>query len=123
MVDKQPTGMRRLLKRLVSSNDELASEELTKQASAAGAHHIRDCGDRDRVTLVGALAAVRINPVGGSRWLEADFSDGTGHVQLVWMGRRQIPGIDAGRKLRVEGRLSYVDGRRTIYNPHYELLG
>ncbi|HEY5846030.1 MAG TPA: DNA-binding protein, partial [Microlunatus sp.] len=39
-----------------------------------------------------------------------------------WLGRRQIPGIDAGRSINVWGRISCHDGRRLIYNPKYELL-
>lgn len=108
-------------RRLVSSNRELAAAELAKEAVASGAMTIGSCEDRDIVDLVGTLSTVTLNPPDGSQWLEADFSDGTGQVRLVWMGRRRIRGIDAGRRLRVQGRLSYVDGRRTIYNPRYEL--
>lgn len=108
-------------RRLVTSNRDLVAADLEREAVASGAMTIASCEDRDVVDLVGTLAAVTINPSEGSQWLEADFEDGTGRVRLVWMGRRRIRGIDAGRRLRVQGRLSYVDGRRTIYNPRYEL--
>jgi hypothetical protein len=43
-------------------------------------------------------------------------------VTLVWLGRRQIPGIDCGRTLKVWGRISCHEGRRLVYNPRYELM-
>ena len=54
--------------------------------------------------------------------LEVELRDGSGGVTLVWLGRRQIPGIDAGRTLKVQGRISCHEGRRLVYNPRYELL-
>ena len=54
--------------------------------------------------------------------LEVELRDGSGAVTLVWLGRRQIPGIDPGRSLKVSGRISCHEGRRLIYNPRYELL-
>ena len=38
------------------------------------------------------------------------------------MGRPSIPGIEPGRVLKAEGRLSDADGKRKIYNPLYTLL-
>ena len=43
-------------------------------------------------------------------------------MTLVWLGRRQIPGIDPGRTIKVCGRISCQEGRRLLYNPRYELL-
>ena len=54
--------------------------------------------------------------------VEAEFTDGSGTVTLIWMGRRSIPGITAGRELIVSGRVSFVDGERRVYNPLYELV-
>ena len=31
-------------------------------------------------------------------------------MTLVWLGRRQIPGIDPGRSIKVSGRISCQDG-------------
>jgi hypothetical protein len=44
-------------------------------------------------------------------------------VMLVWLGRRRIPGIEAGTELTFEGMVSRVDGLPTIYNPRYEIIG
>ena len=58
-----------------------------------------------------------INPRAGHPALEVELRDGSGAVTLVWLGRRQIPGIDCGRTLKVWGRISCHEGRRLVYNP------
>ncbi len=47
--------------------------------------------------------------------------DGSGSVTVIWLGRRRIPGIDAGRTIVVRGRLTCNTDNPTIYNPRYEL--
>jgi RecG-like helicase len=114
--------LQRALRRFASSNAELESEELQKNVRDEGAVPIRTCEDRERVQLTGHVSTVTINPRGGHPALEVELRDGSGAVTLVWLGRRQIPGIDPGRTLKVSGRISCRDGRRMIYNPRYELL-
>ena len=65
---------------------------------------------------------VAMKPRSGTPWLEAEFSDGSGVLTLIWMGRRAIPGVTAGRELVVTGRVSDVDGQRRLYNPWYQLV-
>jgi len=112
----------RALQRLAASNDELESADLRDVATKAGATPIGQCADRDFVRFRGTIAVVTVNPRGDNSWLEAEIKDGSGVVTLIWMGRHEIPGIDAGRQVWVEGRVSCADGRRSIYNPRYELL-
>jgi hypothetical protein len=112
----------RALRRLASSNAELESEELQQQVRDEGAVPIKTCADRDQVALTGTVATVTINPRGGHPALEVELRDGSGSVTLLWLGRRQIPGIDPGRTLKVWGRISCHEGRRLMYNPRYELL-
>jgi RecG-like helicase len=114
--------LQRALHRLASSNAELESEELQKNVRDEGAVPIRNCEDRQVVSLTGSVSTVTIHPRGGYPALEVELRDGSGAVTLVWLGRRQIPGIDPGRSLKVSGRISCRDGRRLMYNPKYELL-
>lgn len=104
------------------SNEELASEDRHRIAEDSGADVVADCADRSRVTLRGTIEVLTVRPREDTPWLEAEFSDGTGRVRLIWMGRHQIPGIEAGRELVVRGRISVSDGVRRLYNPDYELL-
>ena len=87
----------------------------------------RDCAsitavqDRPQVSVFGQLKTVSLAPRAGTPTLEAALYDGSGVVTLIWLGRRQIPGIKPGAALTAEGRVSCHDGRRIIYNPRYEL--
>jgi hypothetical protein len=67
------------------------------------------------------LRTVTQRPHGPSLTMEADLWDGTGSIRLVWLGRRDIPGIQPGRRMVVHGRLTAVDGEPAIFNPTYEL--
>ena len=113
--------VRRVLARLTASSTELQAEQLRAAIPAAGATAIADAPDRELVCLVGALRTVTLRPVAGVPALEADLWDGTGAVTVIWLGRREIPGIQPGRTLQIRGRLTTSRGRRAIYNPAYEL--
>jgi hypothetical protein len=82
---------------------------------------IAECQSRERVELAGTLRAVTTRPRGGNLTMEAELWDGTGNVTLVWLGRREIPGIQPGRRIVVHGRLTSQHGQPTIFNPAYEL--
>lgn len=112
----------RALRRLGASNAELVDQERQRVSEAAGATAINQAKDREQVRLRGFITALTMEPRSGTPWLEATFSDGSGSITLIWMGRRAIPGVTAGRELTVEGRVSFVDGERRIYNPRYNLI-
>lgn len=112
----------RALRRLASSNAELESEELQRHVREEGAMPIQTCEDRQQVSLTGTISTVTIKPRDGHPALEVQLRDGSGAVTLVWLGRRQIPGIEAGRTVKIWGRISCHEGRRVLYNPRYELL-
>jgi RecJ-like exonuclease len=112
----------RALRRLASSNAELESEELQQQVRDEGAVPIQTCEDRQQVALTGTISTVTITPRDGHPALEVELRDGSGAVTVLWLGRRQIPGIDPGRTIKVWGRISCHEGKRLMYNPRYELL-
>ena len=114
--------LQRALRRLATSNAELESEELQRNVRHEGAVPIGNCEDRQQVSLTGTISSVTLSPRAGHPALEVELRDGSGMVTLVWLGRRQIPGIDAGRTLKVSGRISCHENRRLLYNPRYELL-
>jgi hypothetical protein len=43
-------------------------------------------------------------------------------LRVTWLGRRRVPGIDAGVELRLEGMLTLRNGLPTMFNPRYEIL-
>ena len=114
--------LQRALRRLASSNAELESEDLQRHVRDEGAMSIQSCEDRQQVSLTGTVSTITIAPRAGHPALEVQLRDGSGSVTLVWLGRRQIPGIDPGRTLKVWGRISCHEGKRLLYNPRYELM-
>lgn len=108
--------------RLARTTTDLDDAELAEAAVRTGADTVAGARPRTQVNLQGRLAAVTVTPTGERGWLEAELNDGTGSVRLIWIGRRTIPGVEAGRGVRVRGRIGVVDGVATIYNPAYELL-
>jgi hypothetical protein len=116
-------GMRRFFRRLASSKAELEAEELQKSTGEEDATRICDCLQRRRARVAGTLRTVTLRPRGGAPALEAELYDGTDVINLVWLGRRKIAGIEPGRRLRAEGLVSLQDGRKVIFNPRYELRG
>ena len=43
-------------------------------------------------------------------------------LRVVWLGRRRIPGVDAGTELRLQGMVTVRDGLQTMFNPRYEIV-
>ena len=82
---------------------------------------IAEVVDRQVADVAGTLRTVTLRPRGASLTMEADLYDGSGNITLIWLGRRDIPGIKPGRKIEVRGRVSRIKGELTIYNPDYEL--
>ncbi len=74
-------------------------------------------------TVTGRLRAVVYNPRETLPTLEAELYDGTTTVELVWLGRRRVAGVEPGRRLVARGRVGVHDGRLAIYNPWYRLRG
>ena len=115
-----------LLDRLSTSREDLQTEEMqaemeVAQAALPGCVPISQTKHREVVDVTGTLRTVTLRPRGPSLTMEADLWDGTGNITLVWLGRRDIPGIEPGRRILVHGRLATIKGEPTIFNPQYEL--
>lgn len=114
-------SFRKLLHRMTSSRGELEAEELQEETEEAGGTPIRSCAERQRVSVCGTLRTVTLQPRGGVPAVEAELYDGSGIIELVWLGRRRIGGIEPGRMLRAHGLVTAQDGRKVMFNPRYEL--
>jgi OB-fold nucleic acid binding domain len=114
-------AFRRALHRLTTPDHVLDAEQRQEAAVEQGGTPVGRCGDRQQVCVVGMLRTVTIQPRGHSPALQAELWDGSGTVDLVWIGRRRIAGIEPGRVIRAQGRITQRDGRRVLFNPRYEL--
>jgi hypothetical protein len=113
--------LRRALHKLTTPEHVLEAETRQEVALESGGTPVQRCRDRSQVCVVGMLRTVTIQPRGGSPSLQAELWDGSGTVDVVWIGRRRIPGIEPGRVIKAEGRITLRDGRRIMFNPRYEL--
>jgi hypothetical protein len=120
---REQGGLRRFLRRLASSRAELEAEDLQKSSDEEGATPIAVCPERKRARVAGTLRTVTLRPRGGAPALEAELYDGSDVINLIWLGRRRIAGIEPGRRLCAEGLVSLQDGRKVIFNPKYDLRG
>lgn len=96
--------------------------EAQVQVEQTGATPIVECGGGKSSTVAGVLKSVSLRPRAGVPALEADLFDGTGHLRLVWLGRRAIAGIEPGRRITATGRINCHDDLAMMYNPRYQLL-
>ena len=83
--------------------------------------HQAGFGERPRVRVTGTVGVIRHDRIGGMPALEAELCDGSSRIDLVWLGRRGIAGIETGSTVVAEGRLGIRHGRTTMFNPRYEL--
>ena len=117
----QPSPLRRFWRRLLASPQELDAEQLQRDAVESGSPPASDVQPGQVVTVTGRLRTVVYTPRTTLPTLEADLYDGSDMVRLVWLGRRNIAGIEPGRAITVHGRIAAREGRKVIYNPLYEL--
>lgn len=113
--------LKRAWHRLGTTDEQMEAAELQESSRTAGATAIDHCDCGEIVTVSGPLRSVTLRPVEGVPSVEAEIYDGSGHISLLWMGRRRIAGIEPGRVLTATGRLADKDGRRVIFNPRYAL--
>ena len=91
--------------------------------------------DKGRVLCEGHIESVTYVPADRTAEFSALLADAdAGHpgpgggrskqprLRIVWIGRRRVPGIEAGAVLRVEGMLARGKDLPTIFNPRYEIL-
>ncbi len=116
-------GLKSRFAQLARTRAESEAVELRAELNSAGdsCQEICDCVAGQLVSLVGTVRSVTILPREVSPSFEIELFDGTGATSIIWLGRRTIPGIVAGRRIRVNGRMTNIGGRKTIYNPRYTL--
>jgi hypothetical protein len=109
------------LRRLLRSDEQEEAQVLSERSTGSGADPIAACERGAVVRICGTIRSLAIRPRSSAPALTAEVYDGSGHITLVWLGRRRIPGIDVGRTIVAEGRLTCPDGDPMIYNPSYTL--
>jgi hypothetical protein len=115
-------SLKERLRSLAASQAEIeAGEERADAERAVGCTAVDHLPLRERAKVSGIIRSVTFRPREGVPALEAELYDGSGSLSLLWLGRREIAGVGPGRRLMAEGLVCEVDGRRTMFNPRYEL--
>jgi hypothetical protein len=113
--------IRRFFSRMAETDEQRYADEIKEWASTIpGTVRISDAATRSRVKLAGVVRRITVRPLEGHESLEALLDDGTGEVNVVWMGRRSIPGVNLGTRLVVEGVLGAQRSERRLVNPTFE---
>jgi hypothetical protein len=82
---------------------------------------IADARWRDRVVVEGQVRSLRIVSQHDSPTLELVITDGTGALSLIFLGRREVAGIDVGTHLEASAVIGIHQNRLAMLNPTYEL--
>lgn len=109
------------LKRVFATQETLEAKDLLTRAVATGATAIADAREGTRVTVHGVVSSLTLRPRQALRALEVELFDGSATIDLVWLGRRSIAGIEPGRVLTASGRVVRHQGRLVLFNPRYAL--
>lgn len=74
---------------------------------------------RSRVVITGTIRTTGTVTVGGGPAYHVTLVDGSGELDVLFLGRPSMPGLSPGTRVTVEGRVVTHDGRLTLWNPRY----
>lgn len=114
--------LRTKFSQLASTRSEQEAEELRAAHLREGVLPIGELRERQYAEVNGTVKTIALRPRATVPTLQAEISDGTGLLQLVWLGRREIPGIVPGARLTTRGRVAVSHGVMTLFNPAYDLM-
>lgn len=114
--------MTRLFDRLVRTQAQIEAEELARDCARPGCRPISDLVPREVGQVTGVVHSLAVQPADAAPRLTVELYDGTGVLRVIWLGRREIPGIRPGVYLTVQGRVCEDDGGPAMYNPVVHLL-
>jgi amino acid transporter len=77
---------------------------------------------RDRVRVRGQVRSIRVAPQRDVPTLECVIDDGTGTLLAVFLGRRELAGVNVGSRIEVVGTAGVHQNRLAVLNPSYKIL-
>ncbi len=109
---------------LMRSEADVEADEIAQECNRPDCVTIRTLEPGSYVTITGTAHSISVPPKSESPQVRVDLYDGSGMVELIWLGRRAIAGIEPGSYLTVRGRVARAPhgDRLCMYNPAYELL-
>jgi hypothetical protein len=77
---------------------------------------------RELVTVQGIIRKSTAMALRGCPACRYALTDGTGELDLIFLGRVEVGGLEAGRECQAEGRAAVRDDRIVLWNPRYRLM-
>ncbi|NHA69586.1 OB-fold nucleic acid binding domain-containing protein [Phycicoccus flavus] len=115
-------GLRERFRDFARTPMEQEADELREQSFGEGGDDLTALAPRYPACVCGTVRTVTLPPRRSVPALVAEVWDGKGSVNLIWVGRRAIGGIQPGTFVRARGRVATFKGVPTIFNPAYEII-
>lgn len=112
----------RLLNRLGRDQATMEAAEIAQECARPGCVTIATLTRCEVSQVTGTVHSLAVPPQETRPELRVELYDGSGILELVWLGRRSIAGVEPGAYLTVTGRVACEDDRMVMYNPGYDLL-
>ena len=122
MAQSTKSVLSRLTERLSRTDEELDADVLRQRTTRHGATTISEVRDRELASVSGTVRSVTLRPRTNVPALVVELYDGSNAMNLVWLGRRRIGGIEPGTYLKARGRVTHRYGTPTMFNPAYEIV-
>ena len=91
-------------------------------ATVPGATPILQLHPREKAKVAGRVRSVTVKPWGDTASLQVELTDDQSSLTLVFLGRRQIPGLTTGSRIVADGTVAELRGHAAMINPHYEFI-
>lgn len=107
------------------SDDAVMQEDLQNESRRECRTLLCDARHGDVVAVHGFITDMSLYPVDRKEpkpRFQITVTDGTENVIVVFLGRRQIPGVIPGRKINLTGRIILNRQHPMMFNPRYALL-
>jgi amino acid transporter len=109
--------------RIAEGNDETAAaQQRPPHDDVSTVTAIEAVRWRDRVRVRGQVQSMRVAPQSDVATLECVIDDGTGTLLAVFLGRRELAGVNVGSRIELVGTAGVHQNRLAILNPSYQLL-
>lgn len=105
-----------------SHGEEVEAELDEKAIHVPGTTPIPALRPRERARVAGRVKSVTVQPWGDVPSLQIQLTDDHGKLNVAFLGRRQIAGLEPGSRIVVEGTVADVRGQLTMINPEYEFV-
>lgn len=86
------------------------------------AHSIEHSVPRSRLVTTGKILEVETLGAQDCFTYRCLFSDESGRLDLLFVGRKRVPGLEVGALCTIEGVVGRHHGKPSIINPFYKLL-